>query len=141
MPGDLGFCKFENPGENQIIGIKLVLHSIFRIDGLITNDKFCMTRTGQSQLNKWRRQLRLRSSESEYMVYTTSEKSECGGSHGTDYLQCQGLGKYPSVSTFSTIFHGCENGRFLFPALSFCFGGILRHPRRFLFFVGVRFAL
>jgi hypothetical protein len=29
-------------------------------NGLITNDKFCMTRTGQLQLNHWRRPLRLR---------------------------------------------------------------------------------
>lgn len=31
MPGDLGFCKFENSGKNQMIGIKLTLHSIFRM--------------------------------------------------------------------------------------------------------------
>jgi hypothetical protein len=29
-------------------------------NGLITNDKFCMTRTGQLRLNHWRRPLRLR---------------------------------------------------------------------------------
>jgi hypothetical protein len=30
------------------------------LNGLITNDKFCMTRTGQLRLNHWRRPLRLR---------------------------------------------------------------------------------
>jgi len=53
------------------------------INGLITNDKFCMTRTGQLQLNHWRRPLRLRASDIEQKVYSASEESECGGSHET----------------------------------------------------------
>jgi hypothetical protein len=52
-------------------------------NGLITNDKFCMIRTGQLQLNHWRRPLRLRASDTEQKVYSASEKSECGGSHET----------------------------------------------------------
>jgi hypothetical protein len=53
------------------------------LNGLITNDKFCMTRTGQLRLNHWRRPLRLRTSDTEQMVYSASEESECGGSHET----------------------------------------------------------
>src|SRR3990172_2140853 len=52
-------------------------------NGLITNDKFCMTRTGQLRLNHWRRPLRLRASDTEQRVYSASEESECGGSHET----------------------------------------------------------
>ena len=52
-------------------------------NGLITNDKFCMTRTGQLRLSHWRRPLRLRASDTEQKVYSASEKSECGGSHET----------------------------------------------------------
>jgi hypothetical protein len=53
------------------------------LNGLITNDKFCMTRTGQLRLNHWRRPLRLRTSTTEKKMYSASEKSECGGSHET----------------------------------------------------------
>ena len=53
------------------------------LNGLITNDKFCMTRTGQLQLNHWRRPLRLRAPDTEQRVYSASEESECGGSHET----------------------------------------------------------
>jgi hypothetical protein len=52
-------------------------------NGLITNDKFCMTRTGRLRLSHWRRPLRLRTPAAEQWVYSTSEKSECGGSHET----------------------------------------------------------
>jgi hypothetical protein len=52
-------------------------------NGLITNDKFCMIRTGQLRLNHWRRPLRLRTSATEKRVYSTQRSSECGGSHET----------------------------------------------------------
>jgi hypothetical protein len=52
-------------------------------NGLLTNDKFCMTRTGQLRLNHCRRPLRLRPSSTEKKVYSASEKSECGGNHET----------------------------------------------------------
>jgi hypothetical protein len=63
--------------------IKAVVFQIAKhlLNGLITNDKFCMIRTGQLRLNHWRRPLRLRISTIEKEVYSASEESECGGSH------------------------------------------------------------
>jgi hypothetical protein len=52
-------------------------------NGLITNDKFCMVRTGQLYLSHWRRPLRLRTPEPEQEVFSPSEKSDRGGSHET----------------------------------------------------------
>lgn len=52
-------------------------------NGLITNDKFCMVRTVQLQLNHWRRPLRMRTPDTKQMVYSASEKSDFGGSHET----------------------------------------------------------
>jgi hypothetical protein len=52
-------------------------------NGLITNDKFCMARTGRLQLNHWRRPLRLRTPDTEQLVYSASENSDSGGNHET----------------------------------------------------------
>lgn len=52
-------------------------------NGLITNDKFCLTRTGQLRLSHWRRPLRLRATTCVQKVYSDSEKSESGGNHET----------------------------------------------------------
>jgi len=52
-------------------------------NGLITNDKFCMARTGRLQLNHWRRPLQLRTPDTEQMVYSASENSDSGGNHET----------------------------------------------------------
>jgi hypothetical protein len=75
-------------------------------NGLITNDKFCMTRTGQLQLSHWRRPLRLRASTSVQKVYSDSEKSEYGGNHETpveDFSRSTGISgrTAPLVSSLS----------------------------------------
>jgi hypothetical protein len=64
-------------------------------NGLITNDKFCMTRTGQLRLNHWRRPLRLRASDTGQKVYSASEESDCGGSHETPVENSSGSARIP----------------------------------------------
>jgi hypothetical protein len=51
--------------------------ALARGDGLITNDKFCISRFGKLKLQHWRRPLRLRSS-------TLLETEQTGGSHGSE---------------------------------------------------------
>ncbi len=61
-----------------LTGMVAILNVTF--NGLYTNGKFCMVRTGQLHLNHWRRPLRLRTPK---MVYSSTEKSDCGGNHET----------------------------------------------------------
>jgi len=61
---------------------RFIIQKIF-FNGLITNDKFCMTRSRRLQLNWSRRPLRLRIPVTEEKVYSASEESECGGNHET----------------------------------------------------------
>ena len=51
----LGFLQNQMPEAKQCLQIP----KAFR-NGLITNDKFCLTRYGELQLSWWRRSLRLR---------------------------------------------------------------------------------
>jgi hypothetical protein len=48
--------------QMSIFEIKAITFEIAKhfFNGLITNDKFCLTRRGQLQLTWWRRPLRLR---------------------------------------------------------------------------------
>jgi hypothetical protein len=64
-------------------------------NGLITNDKFCMMRTGQLRLNHWRRPMRLRTTPTEKKGYSASEKSECGGSYETPVEDSSGSARVP----------------------------------------------
>ena len=51
------------------------------LNGLITNDKFCMTRTRRLVLNGWRRPKRLREPASEEMNYLQGESAHRGGAY------------------------------------------------------------
>jgi hypothetical protein len=86
-------CRQDETEASQRIGIpdfarfqlktgRFIVQEVF-FNGLITNDKFCMTRTGCLPLNWSRRPLRLRIPATEETVYSASEESECGGSHET----------------------------------------------------------
>jgi hypothetical protein len=61
---------------------RFVIEEIF-FNGLITNDKFCITRTGRLPLNWSRRPLRLRTPATGGREYSASEESECGGRYET----------------------------------------------------------
>jgi hypothetical protein len=54
-----------------------------RFNGLITNDKFCMIRTGKLKLNHWRLPLRRRKVVPGKKVYSAQQITECGGDHET----------------------------------------------------------
>jgi len=86
-------CSQNQPQTSQSIGItnfaglqletsRFIIQEIF-FNGLITNDKFCMTRTRRLLLNWSRRPLRLRIPVTGEKVYSASEESECGGNHET----------------------------------------------------------
>ena len=60
-------------------------------NGLITNDKFCIVRTGQLRLNHWRRPIRLRTPATKKGVSSASESSECGGCHETPVEDSTGV--------------------------------------------------
>jgi hypothetical protein len=66
----------------QLKSGRFIIQKVF-FNGLITNDKFCMTRTGCLPLNWSRRPLRLRIPATKEMVYSASEESECRGNHET----------------------------------------------------------
>jgi hypothetical protein len=52
-------------------------------NGLITNDKFCMVRTGKLKLNHWRLPLKRRIGIPGEKVYSAQKVMECGGDHET----------------------------------------------------------
>jgi len=60
--GDQGDVSFHGAEVPQLILVKPFGLAFFVIDfnGLITNDKFCLSRQGELQLTWWRRPLRLR---------------------------------------------------------------------------------
>ena len=90
------------------------------LNGLITNDKFCMVRTGRLRLNHWRRPLRLRTPDIEQMVYSASETSDRGGSHETPMEDSSGgagiskragpLGSSLSSDPGDSSLGGCQPG-------------------------------
>jgi hypothetical protein len=51
------------------------------LNGTITNDKFCMSRTGRLTLTWWRRPLRSRSAKTDEGVYPSGEIACRGGIH------------------------------------------------------------
>jgi hypothetical protein len=53
------------------------------LNGTITNDKFCMTRTGWLHLTWWRRPLRSRPAGADVSGYPSDETSRRGGTHET----------------------------------------------------------
>jgi hypothetical protein len=71
--------------QHRAFQVKAMLFEIAEhlFNGLITNDKFCLTRTGKLRLSHWRRPLRLRAPETRQTVYSASEESDCGGNHET----------------------------------------------------------
>ena len=52
-------------------------------DGLITNDKFCLVRTGKLKLSHWHLPLRRRIGIPGEKVYSVQPVTECGGHHET----------------------------------------------------------
>jgi hypothetical protein len=52
-------------------------------DGLITNDKFCFSRTGKLKLNWWRRPLRLRHRSVEIHSTLLKDEKLSGGTNDT----------------------------------------------------------
>ena len=54
-----------------------------QLNGTITNDKFCMSRTGRLTLTWWRRPLRSRSAKADEGVYPSGEIACRGGIHET----------------------------------------------------------
>jgi hypothetical protein len=57
--------------------------SVINLNGLITNDKFCMVRTGKLKLNHWRLPLKRRIGVAGEKVYSAQQITECGGKHET----------------------------------------------------------
>jgi hypothetical protein len=53
------------------------------LNGLITNDKFCMVRTGKLKLSHWRFPLKRRIGTAEQKEYSAQQIIECGGNHET----------------------------------------------------------
>jgi hypothetical protein len=47
------------------------------LNGLITNDKFCMVRSRKLKLSHWRKPLRLRQNQN--AAYSLAEEMQCGG--------------------------------------------------------------
>jgi hypothetical protein len=52
-------------------------------NGLITNDKFCMVRTGKLRLSHWRLPLKRRIGTAEQKEYSAQQEIVCGGNHET----------------------------------------------------------
>ena len=78
-----GFClsRASVPARETIGGKPGSTHSHF--NGIITNDKFCMSRTTWLRLTWWRRALRSRPARFNGSVYPSDETSRRGGTHET----------------------------------------------------------
>jgi hypothetical protein len=69
------------------------LNAMFAHNGLITNDKFCMSRSGRLTLSWSRHPLRLRKASDGGSAYPPNENSHCGGPYETP------LASAPTIET------------------------------------------
>jgi hypothetical protein len=96
---DAGRIEQNHPGhqsQNQIPMVRIFLLDLACLgcqqmlqnpegvfNGTITNDKFCLTRTGRLHLTWWRRPLRSRPTGVDASGYPADETSRRGGTHET----------------------------------------------------------
>jgi hypothetical protein len=75
--------QFEHRTQMGAFQIKAIVFEVAKhfLNGLITNDKFCLVRWGKLRLSHWRRPLRLR--QDSRMSYSAQERKQCGGNDET----------------------------------------------------------